>query len=113
MGEGRWRKILQAALPGIDVDDPGELWGWPRMPVLRELLGSPHRTLKPVVGGDCGRKGAREREQGCGGVPVGSCKPGYKADAGGLWLRLLRCVVEDQDQSRQHRVRCRAAEGHS
>ena len=38
MAEGRWRGILEAALPGVDLNDPWEEEGRLRVKVLRELL---------------------------------------------------------------------------
>ena len=36
--EGRWLRMREAALPGVDPDDPGERWSRPRMHMPRELL---------------------------------------------------------------------------
>ena len=38
MEEGSWRKMLEAALPGSDLDDPGEVGNRPKMDVLTKLL---------------------------------------------------------------------------
>ena len=38
MEEGWWRRLLEAALPGLDLDDHGEVGSKPRMQLLREPL---------------------------------------------------------------------------
>ena len=38
MAKGQWRRILRAALAGVDLDDPWEEEGRPMARVLRELL---------------------------------------------------------------------------
>ena len=38
MDEGRWRRMLGAALPGVRLDCPREKGKKPRVQVLRELV---------------------------------------------------------------------------
>ena len=38
MEEGRWRRMLGGALPGVSLDCPREGGGKPRVQMLRELL---------------------------------------------------------------------------
>ena len=61
--QSRWRRMLQAALPGTDLDDPGDMGGRPMMQVLSELLQREGRYR-------------RKRRQGAGEAQGGSSKSG-------------------------------------
>ena len=89
MDEGRWRRMLGEALPGVSLDCPQEKGKKPRVRMLRELLqregwyggdaqdwaGAGPRSARGQGPGACGRDGQKGCEERCrGGGRGGSAK---------------------------------------